>query len=688
MGAEAQLRQLLPSITKYELLEEIGHGGMATVYRARDPRIRREVALKVLHRHLLDSEEVSHRFRAEAQAVAKLRHPNILEVYDVSGEDDREKYLVVELVHGKSLRQVLKDRGALPPEVAMALVCPLLDALHHAHKQGVIHRDIKPENIMIEERVRAQDGSDDARETPASLTPLPAQSQPQIGALPSSRDVLASAPPSGSTATPIAAKSNSAPHSARCITDEGAASKLSVVLKVMDFGIAKVLDAQGVTSTGQVLGSPAHMAPEQIEGADVDARADIFAVGIVLYELFCGALPFRGTNPAQVLRRVLDGHATPVDQINPKVGSRLAAIVAKALAREKEGRYPSARAFREALEAELVYAQMPPAAALLSDYFAKPEPEFTEPFEERLKSVLCTQGKAALAREDAIGAASAYNRALAYAPCDMVLLKAVGAMRKAHERKRKLRRALPYALALVAITACAFAVTRLYRNRTRDAALAVQRESEMRTAAAMASSSAHALEVAKLAATAVSAAPLLDAGFDAQMRVAPSSTSATAATAAIGTAAAAASSKEAKRNVIIGRIQPISGVLVALDDGAAQPASEGMRIAVDGNPHELRFTCASDLCEAQSRSVGEGARDVELGVEMRLKPATLLVDGELERHYQIDKFPEVIVRASVPARVPVRRGDETVTVTELETGEHKSVLLPPGRTANVSFRGH
>src|SRR5687768_10085309 len=115
-AAPSSRRGRLPQLTKYDVIEEIGHGGMATVYRARDRRLARDVAVKVIHPHLRDSPEVAHRFSVEAQAVAKLKHPNIVEVYDVSGEDDPEQYLVVELLRGVTLRKLLQKNGAMPPE--------------------------------------------------------------------------------------------------------------------------------------------------------------------------------------------------------------------------------------------------------------------------------------------------------------------------------------------------------------------------------------------------------------------------------------------------------------------------------------------------------------------------------------------------------------------------------------------
>src|SRR6187397_2449510 len=140
----------LPELAKYELLEEIGHGGMATVFRARDRRLGREVAIKIIHRHLRDNPEVAARFGREATAVAKLRHPNIVEVYDVSDADEPERYLVVELIRGMTLRERLRHDGPLAPEVAAAVAHEIGAGLEHAHHQGVIHRDVKPENVLIE----------------------------------------------------------------------------------------------------------------------------------------------------------------------------------------------------------------------------------------------------------------------------------------------------------------------------------------------------------------------------------------------------------------------------------------------------------------------------------------------------------------------------------------------------------
>jgi len=368
----AQVDTTYPRLAKYELLEEIGCGGMATVYRARDPRLLREVAVKVLHRHLRENREIMARFVSEARAVAKLRHPNIVEVYDVSDESEVERYLVVELLRGASLRTLLADHPNLPPEIGAAIGIELAGALAHAHAAGIVHRDVKPENVLVE------------------------------------------------------------------TGGEGG----EVKIKLTDFGIAKILDAQGVTSTGQVLGSPAHMAPEQIEGGEVDERADVFGLGVLLYELFVGHLPFEGANPAQVLRRVLDGIYAPADNERATVGQRWARILDRALAREPADRFSSVQELEEALRAELEALGISDPRAELRAYFANPD-GYAARHTERLVRVLTERGERACKAGDRLASAADFNRALAYAPDDPALLKQVVRLSRGTKRRR--------ALALVAV---------------------------------------------------------------------------------------------------------------------------------------------------------------------------------------------------------------------------------------------
>lgn len=251
-------------LSRYRLVEEIGKGGMAVVYRGEDTTLNREVAIKVLHPILADREECRIRFQREAQVVAKLKHENILEIYDYSGVDSERSFIVTEYIRGRTLTSFMESREIEVPEVAALIVAEVCRAVVHAHKLGVIHRDIKPENIMIR-----SDG----------------------------------------------------------------------VLKLMDFGIAQIIDTQKLTLTGQLLGSPAYMAPEVVLGGNLDFRTDVFSLGVLLYRLAVGRLPFMGKNPHEVLKKIADGDHVPASVSNPAVCEDLDAIIERALELDPEDRY-------------------------------------------------------------------------------------------------------------------------------------------------------------------------------------------------------------------------------------------------------------------------------------------------------------------------------------------------------------
>jgi eukaryotic-like serine/threonine-protein kinase len=374
---------------------------MATVYRARDRRLGREVAVKVIHHHLRENKEVAARFVSEARAVAKVKHPNIVEVYDVSDADEPERYLVQELVRGTTLRQLIAQNGHLPPEIAAAIAVEIAAALEHAHGLGVIHRDMKPENVLVDMPTEAQSGVE------AALVPR---------------------------------------------------------IKITDFGIAKLLDVQGVTSTGQVLGSPAHMAPEQIEGGDVSACADVFGLGVLLYEGLVGKLPFDGKNPAQVLRRVLDGTFTPADRARPTVGSRLSQIVSKALAREASERYQSAGALGDALKNELSELGFSEPRREIFEFLRDPS-GYQQRYEPRLVAELVKRASAARANKDFVMAAAAFNRALAFRPDDTDLLRQVAQIARGERLRRALTQTAAALLASGVVLGLIFGFVVWWRHR-------------------------------------------------------------------------------------------------------------------------------------------------------------------------------------------------------------------------------
>ena len=305
---------------KYEVLNEVGHGGMAVVYRARDSVLEREVAIKVLHAHLADRAESRARLKREAITVAKLRHDNILEIYDYSGEDAEQAYLVTEFIHGETLRAWVERDYVPRPAVAALIVRALADALQAAHVLNIVHRDIKPDNVMIR--------------------------------------------------------------------DDGC-------LKLMDFGIAQLVDQQKLTMTGQLLGSPAFMAPELISGKPVDRRIDVFSLGIMLFHLSTAALPFTGRNPHEVLNRIADCDFARPSTVNPLVDDELEAIIVKALARDPDQRYPSAAALAADLESYLdsVGVRHQDDSEVVA-YFHAPE-DYIRELDQRVASVLLTRARAA-----------------------------------------------------------------------------------------------------------------------------------------------------------------------------------------------------------------------------------------------------------------------------------------------------
>jgi len=268
----------------YEVLERVGAGGMGHVYRARDVRLDRIVALKVLPPAAALDEEARRRFDQEARAVAKLNHPSICALYDV-GHHEGTDFLVMEYVEGETLGDALA-RGPLPPATLVGCAIDLTDALDRAHRLGVIHRDLKPSNVML--------------------------------------------------------------------TESGA--------KLLDFGIAKLRDQEierpggessgadpALTQSGRVIGTIAYMSPEQVRGDAIDERSDVFSFGAVLFEMAVGRQPFAAPNAEAVRERVLAGMPPSID-VRSGVPPRIADVIRKALATDREQRYQHARDARADLQ--------------------------------------------------------------------------------------------------------------------------------------------------------------------------------------------------------------------------------------------------------------------------------------------------------------------------------------------------
>ena len=366
---------MLRKLEKYEIIEELGHGGMATVYRATDTVLEREVARKVLHPHLRAAEEARRRFHREARSVARLRHPRVLEIYDFSGEGSEEAYIAAELLTGPTLKQWREQQGEVPAEIAACAAIEIAQALEAAHAAGIVHRDVKPENVLLHEN----------RE-----------------------------------------------------------------LKLTDFGIADMLDAQSMTATGQILGSPGHMAPEQIEGKDCDARTDLFSLGTVIYYLATGRLPFTGRNPHQVLKRIIDGEYADPLRVNPTIGGRLRAIIVKALERDVAARYQSAREVIADLEAFVAEAGITDAQAMLERYLKDPEKVGAEIRAETIDRLI-EHGARASDAGDVPVALDYYNRVLALDEGNERVLKLIERV-GVDRRRRMLLRAGAGLMAFGALT--------------------------------------------------------------------------------------------------------------------------------------------------------------------------------------------------------------------------------------------
>ena len=259
---------------RYEILETIGEGGMAIVFRALDHRLNRYVAVKIMREEMAKDEEFRRRFCAESHAVAMLSNPNIVSVYDVSHSDERE-FIVMELISGITLKQYMDKKGALDWKEVVHFSKQITRALAHAHERGIIHRDIKPQNIML-----LRDGT----------------------------------------------------------------------LKVADFGIA-ALENEVYENNGQTIGSIHYIAPEQARGLSPDARSDIYSLGVVMYEMLSGRLPYTGDTLAEIAVKHMNAKPEPLRNTFPSIPVELERIVLKAMNSDLNERYQTAGELLEDLDA-------------------------------------------------------------------------------------------------------------------------------------------------------------------------------------------------------------------------------------------------------------------------------------------------------------------------------------------------
>lgn len=248
---------------RYQIIRMIGEGGMANVYLAHDTILDRDVAVKILRGDLADDEKFVRRFQREAISASSLSHPNIVEMYDV-GEDDGQYYIVMEYVEGKTLKSLIKRRGALTLPEVIDIMLQLTSAVACAHDSYIIHRDIKPQNVLIKE-----DGT----------------------------------------------------------------------VKITDFGIAMALNSNELTQTNSVMGSVHYLPPEQANGSGATIKSDIYSLGILMFELLTGNLPFKGENAVEIAIKQMREKIPSVCEINPHIPQSVENIILKACAKNPKNRY-------------------------------------------------------------------------------------------------------------------------------------------------------------------------------------------------------------------------------------------------------------------------------------------------------------------------------------------------------------
>jgi len=258
---------------RYQIIEELGKGGMGKIYKVMDTKIKEKVALKLLKPEIASDKNTIERFSNELKFARKIRHENVCQMYDLN-EEKGTHYITMEYIHGEDLKRLIRKMGQMSAGQAIPIAKQVCEGLVAAHKLGVVHRDLKPQNIMVDEEGNA---------------------------------------------------------------------------RIMDFGIARSLKGKGITGAGVMIGTPEYMSPEQVEGKEVDQRSDIYSLGVILYEMVTGRVPFEGDTPFTI--GVKHKSEIPKDpkELNAQVPTDLSGVILKCMEKDKEQRYQSAGEVRSEL---------------------------------------------------------------------------------------------------------------------------------------------------------------------------------------------------------------------------------------------------------------------------------------------------------------------------------------------------
>jgi serine/threonine-protein kinase len=389
---------------RWEVGPRIGLGGMASVHRALDHRLGRQVAIKILHPHVAENPDSRTRLAREARAIAQLKHENVIEVYDFSIDDPDCTWLVTELIEGMSLRQFL-DRGPKPmPEIGVMVATEVVRALRAAHAQGVVHRDVKPDNILVGKEGRP---------------------------------------------------------------------------KLSDFGIAQVLSEQRMTLTGNLVGSPSYMSPEQANGKRTDHRTDLYSTGILLYRMVTGTLPFRGETAIDTIRKVSAGDYLDPVELEPDCAGPIAGIIRRALAPAIEERYQSADELLQDLGQVLADAGLSATWEELPRFFGDPA-GYQRALRPRLAKDLEARAKALLDSGQETRAVDCFNRALSLGEGDQRTHDLVRELSKRRGKGRISRIVKAASIAIGAVLVVSGALVASDRALRSDAATKIARPPESR----------------------------------------------------------------------------------------------------------------------------------------------------------------------------------------------------------------